>query len=215
MQLFEKYGTLIERNTALIEKVSPCRVSADVATPAVGWLDRKKGGGWWVLGPQQATLHLAGRSNASIASMQADVRIVLAEHPGAGAATVQYEAPGVRQVRKFGNCAYENVSHWPLNFGGMGRTMEVWGFPQLPLRPGTRDAVELTVQLHQHDAASIPAFWRRFHSVRYNIEPRPKLKNIIPFSYVWQLSMIYQDKNRWNPVWQRYGDKGKWFFSPF
>eukprot|EP01052_Picozoa_sp_SAG31_P014983 SAG31_NODE_948_length_10825_cov_9.412829_16_plen_226_part_00 len=25
MQLFEKYGTLIERNTALIEKVSPCR----------------------------------------------------------------------------------------------------------------------------------------------------------------------------------------------
>eukprot|EP01052_Picozoa_sp_SAG31_P021991 SAG31_NODE_1728_length_7428_cov_2.495975_6_plen_75_part_00 len=26
MQLFEKNGTLIERNTALIEKVSPCRV---------------------------------------------------------------------------------------------------------------------------------------------------------------------------------------------
>eukprot|EP01052_Picozoa_sp_SAG31_P033804 SAG31_NODE_3867_length_3800_cov_23.537422_6_plen_176_part_00 len=25
VQLFEKYGTLIERNTALIEKVSPCR----------------------------------------------------------------------------------------------------------------------------------------------------------------------------------------------
>eukprot|EP01052_Picozoa_sp_SAG31_P014971 SAG31_NODE_948_length_10825_cov_9.412829_4_plen_56_part_00 len=25
MQLFEKCGTLIERNTALIEKVSPCR----------------------------------------------------------------------------------------------------------------------------------------------------------------------------------------------
>eukprot|EP01052_Picozoa_sp_SAG31_P059448 SAG31_NODE_18747_length_624_cov_0.880000_1_plen_73_part_10 len=28
VQLFEKYGTLIERNTALIEKVSPCRVRA-------------------------------------------------------------------------------------------------------------------------------------------------------------------------------------------
>eukprot|EP01052_Picozoa_sp_SAG31_P031950 SAG31_NODE_3449_length_4257_cov_2.277297_4_plen_99_part_00 len=26
VQLFEKYGTLMERNTALIEKVSPCRV---------------------------------------------------------------------------------------------------------------------------------------------------------------------------------------------
>eukprot|EP01052_Picozoa_sp_SAG31_P013771 SAG31_NODE_837_length_11633_cov_18.437663_7_plen_989_part_00 len=33
MQLFEKYGTLIERNTALIEKVSPCRTSfsSDIA----------------------------------------------------------------------------------------------------------------------------------------------------------------------------------------
>eukprot|EP01052_Picozoa_sp_SAG31_P035030 SAG31_NODE_4172_length_3511_cov_1.676143_3_plen_109_part_00 len=28
VQLFEKYGTIIERNTALIEKVSPCRCSA-------------------------------------------------------------------------------------------------------------------------------------------------------------------------------------------
>eukprot|EP01052_Picozoa_sp_SAG31_P040384 SAG31_NODE_5833_length_2303_cov_2.727314_3_plen_55_part_00 len=27
VQPFEKYGTLIERNTALIEKVSPCRAS--------------------------------------------------------------------------------------------------------------------------------------------------------------------------------------------
>ena len=190
-------------------------VSADVATPAVGWLDRNKGGGWWTLGPQQATLRLAGRSDASVAAMQADVRLVLAEQPHAGTATVQYEAPGVRQVRKYGNCGYENVSHWPLSFGGMGRTMEVWGFPQLPLRQGTADAVELTVELHRHEATSIPAFWRAFHSVRYNIEPRPLLKNIIPFSYVWQTIMAYQDKNRWNPKWQRYGDKGRWFFSPF
>eukprot|EP01052_Picozoa_sp_SAG31_P032022 SAG31_NODE_3465_length_4243_cov_8.202220_5_plen_67_part_00 len=34
MQLFEKYGTLIERNTALIEKVSPCRVNASTWIPA-------------------------------------------------------------------------------------------------------------------------------------------------------------------------------------
>eukprot|EP01052_Picozoa_sp_SAG31_P003917 SAG31_NODE_155_length_22130_cov_9.540098_18_plen_135_part_00 len=37
VQLFEKYGTLIERNTALIEKVSPCRAlsrsRADGADP--------------------------------------------------------------------------------------------------------------------------------------------------------------------------------------
>eukprot|EP01052_Picozoa_sp_SAG31_P010807 SAG31_NODE_601_length_13643_cov_64.237005_4_plen_214_part_00 len=31
MQLFEKYGTLIERNTELIEKVSPCRNTSDMA----------------------------------------------------------------------------------------------------------------------------------------------------------------------------------------
>eukprot|EP01052_Picozoa_sp_SAG31_P041334 SAG31_NODE_6240_length_2107_cov_1.253486_3_plen_113_part_00 len=31
MQLFEKYGTLIERNTALIEKVSPCRQRSERA----------------------------------------------------------------------------------------------------------------------------------------------------------------------------------------
>eukprot|EP01052_Picozoa_sp_SAG31_P004170 SAG31_NODE_170_length_21415_cov_8.230813_10_plen_143_part_00 len=30
VQLFEKYGTLIERNTALIEKVSPCRGHAEL-----------------------------------------------------------------------------------------------------------------------------------------------------------------------------------------
>eukprot|EP01052_Picozoa_sp_SAG31_P021767 SAG31_NODE_1699_length_7499_cov_5.315135_10_plen_122_part_00 len=29
VQLFEKYGTLVERNTALIEKVSPCRFMDD------------------------------------------------------------------------------------------------------------------------------------------------------------------------------------------
>lgn len=190
-------------------------VSADVATPAIGWLDRLSGGGWWVLGPQQATLHLEGRTNATIAALQADVRIVIAEQLADGTATVQFEAPGVRQTRKFGNCGYENVSHWPLSFGGMGRTMEVWGFPQLPLRPGTQDAVELTVQLQRHEAGSIPAFWRAFHAVRYNIEPRPVLKNVIPFSYVWQTLMVYQDEHRWNTKWRRYGDDGKWFFSPF
>eukprot|EP01052_Picozoa_sp_SAG31_P034478 SAG31_NODE_4034_length_3647_cov_26.004510_5_plen_100_part_00 len=31
VQLFEKYGTLIERNTALIEKVAPCSVCASKA----------------------------------------------------------------------------------------------------------------------------------------------------------------------------------------
>eukprot|EP01052_Picozoa_sp_SAG31_P030087 SAG31_NODE_3057_length_4736_cov_28.760190_4_plen_220_part_00 len=31
VQLFEKYGTLIERNTALIEKVSPCRAGRQVS----------------------------------------------------------------------------------------------------------------------------------------------------------------------------------------
>eukprot|EP01052_Picozoa_sp_SAG31_P023837 SAG31_NODE_1989_length_6721_cov_5.737391_8_plen_364_part_00 len=35
VQLFEKYGTLIERNTALIEKVSPCR-KLRAARPAYG-----------------------------------------------------------------------------------------------------------------------------------------------------------------------------------
>eukprot|EP01052_Picozoa_sp_SAG31_P043944 SAG31_NODE_7490_length_1675_cov_1.281726_1_plen_233_part_00 len=55
MQLFEKYGTLIERNTALIEKVSPCSrgLAARVRHPhqlhhvaALVSMGLDSGGGW-------------------------------------------------------------------------------------------------------------------------------------------------------------------------
>eukprot|EP01052_Picozoa_sp_SAG31_P037572 SAG31_NODE_4873_length_2893_cov_8.076951_2_plen_123_part_00 len=42
VQLFEKYGTFIERNTALIEKVSPCSALA-ASSCSVSWRRRRGG----------------------------------------------------------------------------------------------------------------------------------------------------------------------------